>query len=183
MRAVMAFLALGRLTKSSEARNRPENTFSQINAARKSAQSSRRRQINGNRNENGFGMDRDINGARGIFLRALGDSPFFAPSTPAVVLFRTSPPSPGPRAEAKARMSEPSSSGAQVGHDGGHLQNRLRPALACRAIFVSRSYGSLSKNTTRSKSSPRLTSTRAAAFVSCSCASWSWHQKTAIRSC
>ena len=24
----------------------------------------------------GFGMDRDINGARGIFLRALGDSPF-----------------------------------------------------------------------------------------------------------
>ena len=28
------------------------------------------------RDENGFGMDRDINGARGIFLRALGDSPF-----------------------------------------------------------------------------------------------------------
>ena len=25
---------------------------------------------------NGFGMDRDVNGARGIFLRALGDSPF-----------------------------------------------------------------------------------------------------------
>ena len=25
---------------------------------------------------NGFRMDRDINGARGIFLRALGDSPF-----------------------------------------------------------------------------------------------------------
>ena len=24
----------------------------------------------------GFGMDRDVNGARGIFLRALGDSPF-----------------------------------------------------------------------------------------------------------
>ena len=34
------------------------------------------RQVNGNRNENSFGMDRDINGARGIFLRALGDSPF-----------------------------------------------------------------------------------------------------------
>ena len=28
------------------------------------------------RDETGFGMDRDINGARGIFLRALGDSPF-----------------------------------------------------------------------------------------------------------
>ena len=28
------------------------------------------------RDENGFEMDRDINGARGIFLRALGDSPF-----------------------------------------------------------------------------------------------------------
>ena len=28
------------------------------------------------RDERGFGMDRDINGARGIFLRALGDSPF-----------------------------------------------------------------------------------------------------------
>ena len=28
------------------------------------------------RDENGFGMDRDVNGARGIFLRALGDSPF-----------------------------------------------------------------------------------------------------------
>ena len=28
------------------------------------------------RDESGFGMDRDINGARGIFLRALGDSPF-----------------------------------------------------------------------------------------------------------
>ena len=26
--------------------------------------------------ESGFGMDRDINGARGIFLRALGDRPF-----------------------------------------------------------------------------------------------------------
>ena len=26
--------------------------------------------------ESGFGMDRDVNGARGIFLRALGDSPF-----------------------------------------------------------------------------------------------------------
>ena len=26
--------------------------------------------------ETGFGMDRDVNGARGIFLRALGDSPF-----------------------------------------------------------------------------------------------------------
>ena len=28
------------------------------------------------RDESGFGMDRDVNGARGIFLRALGDSPF-----------------------------------------------------------------------------------------------------------
>ena len=28
------------------------------------------------RDENGFGMDRDVNGARGIFLLALGDSPF-----------------------------------------------------------------------------------------------------------
>ena len=28
------------------------------------------------RDDAGFGMDRDINGARGIFLRALGDSPF-----------------------------------------------------------------------------------------------------------
>ena len=28
------------------------------------------------RQDTGFGMDRDINGARGIFLRALGDSPF-----------------------------------------------------------------------------------------------------------
>ena len=28
------------------------------------------------RDDSGFGMDRDINGARGIFLRALGDSPF-----------------------------------------------------------------------------------------------------------
>ena len=28
------------------------------------------------RDEIGFGMDRDVNGARGIFLRALGDSPF-----------------------------------------------------------------------------------------------------------
>ena len=28
------------------------------------------------RDETGFGMDRDVNGARGIFLRALGDSPF-----------------------------------------------------------------------------------------------------------
>ena len=28
------------------------------------------------RDEKGFGMDRDLNGARGIFLRALGDSPF-----------------------------------------------------------------------------------------------------------
>ena len=28
------------------------------------------------RDESGFIMDRDINGARGIFLRALGDSPF-----------------------------------------------------------------------------------------------------------
>ena len=28
------------------------------------------------RDDTGFGMDRDINGARGIFLRALGDSPF-----------------------------------------------------------------------------------------------------------
>ena len=28
------------------------------------------------RDESGFGMDRDLNGARGIFLRALGDSPF-----------------------------------------------------------------------------------------------------------
>ena len=28
------------------------------------------------RDGNGFGMDRDVNGARGIFLRALGDSPF-----------------------------------------------------------------------------------------------------------
>ena len=28
------------------------------------------------RDDKGFGMDRDINGARGIFLRALGDSPF-----------------------------------------------------------------------------------------------------------
>ena len=27
------------------------------------------------RDESGFGMDRDVNGARGIFLRALGDSP------------------------------------------------------------------------------------------------------------
>ena len=32
---------------------------------------SRRGQLNGNRNENGFGMDRDVNGARGIFLRGL----------------------------------------------------------------------------------------------------------------
>ena len=28
------------------------------------------------RDESGFGMDRDVNGARGIFLRALGDSSF-----------------------------------------------------------------------------------------------------------
>ena len=28
------------------------------------------------RDESGFGMDRDVNGARGIFLRALEDSPF-----------------------------------------------------------------------------------------------------------
>ena len=28
------------------------------------------------RDRNGFSMDRDVNGARGIFLRALGDSPF-----------------------------------------------------------------------------------------------------------
>ena len=28
------------------------------------------------RDESGFGMDRDVNVARGIFLRALGDSPF-----------------------------------------------------------------------------------------------------------
>ena len=28
------------------------------------------------RDENGFGMDRDVNGARGIFLRALGDRLF-----------------------------------------------------------------------------------------------------------
>ena len=28
------------------------------------------------RDESGFGMDRDVNGARGVFLRALGDSPF-----------------------------------------------------------------------------------------------------------
>ena len=28
------------------------------------------------RDRDGFGMDRDVNGARGIFLRALGDSPF-----------------------------------------------------------------------------------------------------------
>ena len=28
------------------------------------------------RDETGFEMDRDVNGARGIFLRALGDSPF-----------------------------------------------------------------------------------------------------------
>ena len=28
------------------------------------------------RDESGFGMDRDVNGARGIFLRALGDGPF-----------------------------------------------------------------------------------------------------------
>ena len=28
------------------------------------------------RDESGFGMDRDVNGARGIFLRALGDRPF-----------------------------------------------------------------------------------------------------------
>ena len=28
------------------------------------------------RDETDFGMDRDVNGARGIFLRALGDSPF-----------------------------------------------------------------------------------------------------------
>ena len=28
------------------------------------------------RDESGFGMDRDVNGARGIFLWALGDSPF-----------------------------------------------------------------------------------------------------------
>ena len=28
------------------------------------------------RDGTGFGMDRDVNGARGIFLRALGDSPF-----------------------------------------------------------------------------------------------------------
>ena len=28
------------------------------------------------RDRTGFGMDRDVNGARGIFLRALGDSPF-----------------------------------------------------------------------------------------------------------
>ena len=27
------------------------------------------------RDDTGFGMDRDVNGARGIFLRALGDSP------------------------------------------------------------------------------------------------------------
>ena len=28
------------------------------------------------RDESGFGMDRDVNGARGIFLRASGDSSF-----------------------------------------------------------------------------------------------------------
>ena len=32
MRAVTAFLALGRLTKSSGARNRPESTFSQLSS-------------------------------------------------------------------------------------------------------------------------------------------------------
>ena len=35
-------------------------------------------------------------------------------------------------------------------------KNWLRSALACWAIFVSRSYGSLSKNTTRSKNSARV---------------------------
>ena len=38
---------------------------------------------------------------------------------------RTSPPSLGQRIETKARMSEASSSVAQVGHDGRYLQNRL----------------------------------------------------------
>ena len=36
------------------------------------------------RDRTGFGMDRDVNGARGIFLRALGDSPFLRGLLPRV---------------------------------------------------------------------------------------------------
>ena len=36
------------------------------------------------RDESGFGMDRDVNGARGIFLRTLGDSPFLRELLPQV---------------------------------------------------------------------------------------------------
>ena len=47
-------------------------------------------------------------------------------------------------------------------------------ALACLAMFVSRSYGSLPKNTTRSKNSPGPSSALVANCVSRSYASWSW---------
>ena len=47
-------------------------------------------------------------------------------------------------------------------------------ALACLAMFVSRSYGSLPKNTTRSKNSPGPSSALVANRVSRSYASWSW---------
>lgn len=42
------------------------------------------------RDPSGFGMDRDINGARGIFLRALGDSPFLRGLTAQVASQQTS---------------------------------------------------------------------------------------------
>ena len=47
-------------------------------------------------------------------------------------------------------------------------------ALACLAMFVSRSYGSLPKNTTRYKNSPGPNSALVANCVSRSYASWSW---------
>ena len=44
------------------------------------------------RDPSGFGMDRDINGARGIFLRALGDSPFLRGLTAQVASQQTPAP-------------------------------------------------------------------------------------------
>ena len=45
------------------------------------------------RDGNGFGMDRDVNGARGIFLRALGDRPFLRGLTTQVASQTTRAPS------------------------------------------------------------------------------------------
>ena len=84
MRAVMAISALGGLRSHPGLKTGLRTRLRHSQPSRKSthvkpikkAGVTRRGQVNGNRNENGFGMDRDINGARGIFLRALGDSPF-----------------------------------------------------------------------------------------------------------